>query len=536
MIGPQTPQEPNPSGDFDVSNIESPAQRMIREGYDELTVLNQLVINNFDPYSGMGIAVELETDQLEAEDQEPQLASAKRAEMLRNLGLAFTLLEDDDPNNLLQHKFEDGAISQLRLIDRGDGQLIPVFTRLMGDRDSNVLDSISLLSNDSAMKHIEYLEGLIDEDRILESPTQQILREEFEAIEIWNQVVCLDFDPTVSGSVVDIRLTTAFPEAEAAEPKVAEAKRENMLNSLGLGFHFLNDKDPSNLFQVEYNNGEIDQIRLITRIDGVKIPVYTTISGDDEGSVIEKVYLLSNDVAEEHRKKLEDNINEQKVDLRLQEEFGLDKDFIKQAKLSFDDKRSMLASYDAIKELEVAKPDNQELDMLRSRFVKGMLPTSNFLEQMRYKRLAKTQVEYEKGVVDLIKRYELRGSSARELISSERLKRLAGLNEQLNKRVIAHKVGLAAMTGTAVSLGALGGSLIGEIQSLKGNSIVHAIIGGGAGLVFGIQEGIHLRKNARDVRAGFLPISTSDGGDKFTEQLAQEKRLAWRYSFKLGRK
>ncbi len=371
----------------------------------------------------------------------------------------------------------------------------------------------------------------------IELPAQRILSKEFEAIEIWNQLAVLDFDPSVPRSVVEIRLDTAFPEAEAAEPTVTDAKCINMLSSLGLTFQWLKDEDPSKVFQQEYIDGSINQLRLMTRQDGAKIPVFTKLASDQEGNAIESISLLSNDVATEHVKRLEDSIDEQKVDIRLQEVFGLDNDFTKSASLSFEDKKAMLATHDKINALEIAMPDTKELDKLRSKFVKGMLPAASFLGRMRDKHLAKTQVQYEKGVVDLINRYELSGIHVSDLIANERARRLVELNEQLKKRVIAHKVGLVAMTGVA---SAVGSAWIGDMsQSFEGNPTIPAIAGGVFGLLLGIQDGMVLRNKVRGENIRFLP-NTEKGdnseGSSFTEQLAQERYLAGRYSFKLDRK
>lgn len=369
--------------------------------------------------------------------------------------------------------------------------------------------------------------------RDIESPNQRLVREVFEETEVANRLTLNDFDPHNPDVRADIALITYFPEAEAAEPQIAESKRRLMLHSLGLEFQNLEIDHPDLLFQHTYRGGVVNQIRLHTRSDGVKIPVFTALGTSQDNNPVERMRLLSYTEAGALATKFEDNLDEQKLTARLKNEIGLDDTLLELAHLSFEDKRSMLEAYDEIQNLEVIKPDTDVLDRVRKNLVKTMLPGNKLMSFVRGHKLEKAQATYEASMSGLVEHYGLDTKATTELIQSERLHRLQSLNEQLRFRRLTTKIGLIAMTSLATLTGTGTGAASGAIVAIEANddtikgAAIGALVGGGSGLWIGIEKAVHLRR-----RTGLISgFSTNyfTNSSALDRQLREEQKLANNY-------
>lgn len=367
----------------------------------------------------------------------------------------------------------------------------------------------------------------------LESPSQQVLREAFEAVGKLNRGLLDSFNPYLEDACVDIKLGTAFPEAEAVEPKLASIKRENMLSDLKLLFIDLEPDHSDLIFKTTYDDGQVDQIRFVTRDDGVRIPVLTELGSTEDGNPIEHIQLLSYKMAASTADRLESGLEEYKTDTRLIEELGIDREFLELTDLSFEDKQSMLAAYDKIQGLEVSIPDTEVLNRARRGLVKAMLPGTKFMSLVRSGRLAKAQAEYERGVLGFAAYHGLDTKSTRELLQSEKLRRLQALNEQLQFRQRATKVGLVVVNSAVTFFGTGAGIATGMALGQEMNdgtaraAVIGALLGGGSGICIGIEQGMHLRKQIRKI-SGFS-AEDFDHEDGIASQLNEEQRLAERY-------
>jgi hypothetical protein len=366
--------------------------------------------------------------------------------------------------------------------------------------------------------------------RDIESPNQQLVREAFEETEAANRITLNSFDPNSPDIRADIGLVTYFPEAEAIEPQIAESKRLVMLRGLGLEFQNLEGGHPDLIFQYKYRDGEVDQIRLLTRSDGVKVPVFTALGTDEENNPIERIRLLSYAQAEDFAGQLENNLDEHKLNARLKDEIGLDETVINLAHLSFEDKRSMLAAYDEIQNLDVIKPDTGALDHVRKKLVKTMLPGSKFMSLLRDNRLTKAQTAYENSMSGLVEHCGFDAKATKEFIQSERLHRLQSLNEQLRFRRRVAKMGLVAMSSLVTIVGTGTGAASGAVMAIESSNdtatgaAIGALVGGGSGLWIAIEKGIHARKRNRLI-SGFSTDYFSTSGE-LDRQLRAEQKLA----------
>lgn len=363
----------------------------------------------------------------------------------------------------------------------------------------------------------------------LESPAQRILRDEFEQTTVLNAAALADFDPNQTTANTVIELNTAFPEAEDGEPQLAKLMREKMLRELGLDFHMAPSHDPGTMLQYTYRDGEVDQIRLVERPDGVRVPVLTHLASDNDGNAVERVRLLSHELAAERVARHQDNLDEQKVDLRLMKEFDLDEEFLEAAGISLEDKIAMLAAFDEIGDLDVAKPDLKALEKVRQDLVKTMLPGSQFLQTLREDKIHGATMAYGEGIVGFFEKHGVDKRSAKEILESEQLLRLTALNKQLRIRRRVATLGNTAMTAAAMVSGAMGGALIGVSVLNDYEPVAEAVVGAGLGLLAGIQKTYQLRKNSRAVE-NFSHLEKLDADRTLDDQLAGEYQLAQSYS------
>lgn len=369
----------------------------------------------------------------------------------------------------------------------------------------------------------------------------RILQAEFEGLTILNEAEIRDFDPHGQIDNVDIALQTTFPEYEESEKKISEAMRSRMLHNLGLSFEFLPSEDPDNLFQYTYRDGEIHQIRLMSLKNGIKTPVHTSLGKASDGSPIERVSLLSFNGAEELKARFESYLDEHKVNERLKRQFDLDDDFLKLSGLTFEDKQAMLAAFDEIQALEVIRPDLKELDKIREKFARSMIPSTGFMEAIFANQEDKIMEEYERQFSELVGRSHMDKKSRKELAYSERLLRLSALERQLKIRRRNVKLGAAVTTIVVTLFGAGTGAVAGVMmiteagQDMSSFPAVQAaiggVIGGGAGLSIGLEGVVRVRRRAKYTSSGFLPIADSAEESKgsLRKQFQHERRLAKSY-------
>jgi len=286
------------------------------------------------------------------------------------------------------------------------------------------------------------------------------------------------------------------------------------------------------LFQYEYPDGDIQQIRYVTRADGVKVPVFTTLLKQKGGHFIESIELLSNDKAEKTVQEINDYVKEGEIDQRLYSEFGIDPALTEQAHFSLGDKEGMLEAYDNIQNMDTADIDLTHLSKSRMKLIKAMLPTTQWLKNRRERHLPHLIKQYDQELVNVLKQSNLDGEGFDDLIQRERLMRLSGLNRQLKTRqglVKSAMVGATtAFTTIMTGVGAAAGFMA-EPESQKA-PLIGAVIGGASVLAIGIEKGISFHKRNKHAR-GFSEIYPEED---INEQLHQEMRLANAY-FHLSR-
>jgi len=339
--------------------------------------------------------------------------------------------------------------------------------------------------------------GAFSDVRSQESLNRQMLREAFAEIEQRNRVALDNFDPDNPYEWAEIEVLTSYGEYEAAEPEVADGKRQAMLHDLGLEYQRLEKWHPGYIFEYSYRNGAVHQIRMVDRDFATQIPVHTVLGSNEDGNAIEKIELLSHQQAKDLKTRFQNELEEQRLNARLARESGLDAEMLEQANMSLADKRAIVATYDQIQNEAVIRPDAAVLDHVRHDLVKAMLPGNRLMSFMRRNRLLHAKNAYEASVSELMQRH---GPDI-ELLESEQLRRLRALNEQLHRRKLAAKVGLIAATG--------------------------AIVGGRATLGARMKRYAHLREQARQI-SGF---SSDDFKDvtQLSQQLLKEEQLARQY-------
>jgi hypothetical protein len=369
--------------------------------------------------------------------------------------------------------------------------------------------------------------------RKFETPEQTLVREGYEELTLGNREVLQDFDPDKS-DIVYLPLATD-PEYEAAEPQLAAVNRQNMLRELGLTFHPLEEGDPDKIYEYTYPTGEADQIRYITRQDGSRTPVFLGIGKDQKGNqVVEEAVLIPSAQLEAAIRHREDDRDTYLLDTRLTEEFELDKEMLKTANLSLDDKRTMLASFDKIQQLDIATPDVAALAKMRRKLAKAMLPGNKLFE--KGDALDSLKTAYEQQVGATIKQYGLDDQTSLEFAQSERLYRLQALNEQLHSRQRAKKLGLVALTGLTTAVTTLFGAGTEAItRALHGDEnvqppITGAIAGAALGLAVGLEKAGRMHKQRRRIEGFKDREYYSKSRSIVSSQLDQEALVALKYN------
>ncbi len=354
-----------------------------------------------------------------------------------------------------------------------------------------------------------------------ETTAQKKLREGFENLQAVNQATIAEFDPTIPNARASIILRAS---SEKAEPIIARRMRTNMLHKLNLYPRITpeeNNPDPDILFEYHYSGGEVEQIKNISRVDGVKIPVFTVIIRDNNSpNGLESIELLSHDLATQEIKEIQSYIQEYKLNERLSKEFGLDPSFIEKAGLSLQDKQAMIDSYDAITGMPTTEAE--KLQKPRERLVKAMLPAIGMLKNRRDRQLPHLRAQYQYEVSQVIEKDKLTGDNLDEFYQRERLLRLSALNQQLRTRKGVVKTSLAAITTgfTAASAGI--GAVVGLSESYGLTPVKGAIIGGIGGLAFGVEKIREYRKRSNQI-ADFSAINPQVN---LGEQLQTEKYVA----------
>lgn len=366
-----------------------------------------------------------------------------------------------------------------------------------------------------------------------QSSNQRIILEGFEGLENLNRATLLGFDPTQPDAYADIELETGFPEAEEAEPKVAQARLSAMLQNLGLAFQVLKEDDPACIFQYTYDDGAIIQLRLVERADGVKIPVFTSIEEDDQGNAIESIELLSYDAAAQTKQEYESDDGEEVASLFEDGTVSLNGVFLgvigAARGLAPEDIKDMLAVHREIQALDTVLPD-EAFNRLRQKLASAILPGFQLVQGFRARRFSKAAEEYLLGLKQFIDKHNLDAEQVSGLLQDEQIQRLAALDGQLRKRRRVATVGLTAMSAcVTIASGVLGATLGSSprYNILSSSMIEETLLGAGLGAMLSLEQVSKFRRKGRGVKGFLNEVDTS--GLPINDQLYQEALLATTY-------
>ncbi len=86
--------------------------------------------------------------------------------MLRDLGLEYQRLEKWHPGYIFEYSYRDGAVHQIRMVDRDFATQIPVHTVLGSNEDGNAIEKIELLSHQQAKDLKTRFQNELEEQRL----------------------------------------------------------------------------------------------------------------------------------------------------------------------------------------------------------------------------------------------------------------------------------------------------------------------------------------------------------------------------------
>lgn len=366
-----------------------------------------------------------------------------------------------------------------------------------------------------------------------ESTAHRILRDEYDQATALNRAAIDHFNPDAPTARFEVlHGHGAFEEATTAEEQFANTLYRGMVKELGLKFEFLSPDDPNLLVQHAFNDDSLEQIRLIERADGAKIPL-RTIQGprDEEGRRTEWLQLVSHDRAKEHVERISTKAAEEACDIRLETEFDMTPEFIALSEMSLEDKRGMLAAHDALARAHVPMhPDSRELDAERQALVAAMLPKSGRRKEADDKKFAELAKQYTEHLEQLVRRFEMDPVEAHRFQAVEQFARLRALNGQLLGR--EQRQTLYGATMASLATGIVGGAGAFEANTthiLSSNPVLSAALGVTVtGAMFGREQVDKYRSKKEQSRQGFVPLQ-DDAAKHLSIQLQDERKLAAAY-------
>jgi len=220
-----------------------------------------------------------------------------------------------------------------------------------------------------------------------ETPAQTLLRDGFAETTAKNVEALAEFDPASEEyELRHLGLKSTFPEADDAEPLLAEQYRSKMLSDLGLNFTPLEEDDPDKIFQYTYSDYSTRQIRYITRADGTRIVAEMLVT--EEGQM-QYLSLLTTGRAEENAGNHQAHVDDYDVTKELAHQLGIEDQYelVEQTKdLTIAEKTVMLAELNTAQGQQDTKlgdqlmRDEQTLDKARKRYVKSIFPALGVLD------------------------------------------------------------------------------------------------------------------------------------------------------------
>ena len=287
---------------------------------------------------------------------------------------------------------------------------------------------------------------------------------------------------------------------------------------------------PGRLPEDEYvDQRHLYQLRTICREDGIEVPLLIKAKriqdpGEKDIFAYENVELLSDSKAQEERLKIKDYRDAETMYKRLQDEFGLDREFLEEAGLSIDDLQSMIFSHDEIQLLEDAKPDHHVLDKLRSKYAKALLPAATVLRTFRPEQ--KAVDAYRSELSHLL---EQTGESE-DFLEQEQLYRLSALNKQARARRRVTKTNAVAASTGVTTIGTGTGYVVGVmLENSLGVPAITPIATTSIGLASAVSMSYQRLKDLKRRVPKMLYDDPSSQYEPLHEQLKSEADLAHRF-------
>ena len=370
-----------------------------------------------------------------------------------------------------------------------------------------------------------------------EKPAHKILREEFQALTAVNIASLDSFDPNASTALVDIELEPSMYEAEDAEPDFAQMLRNIMLNDIGLAFSTRKQDseqgqldDSIRIEAIVYTDGSYEQLRHITRADGVVIPVYSRTAPDyDDNPEMKNIYLLSYERAEALYQSMEARIADHATNVQLAEALDMAVEDVESKHMALQAKQQMLSDITVIRDLATHRPDFDLTDLkeLRHMLAKRMLPSSKWLAKLSGRRTGELMELYCEEFNRQVKLQHGDDGFRHDLTTTERNERRELLEIQLHKRRRVTVLGGVAITGYVTSMGGATGYFAAQ-QTLPSNTVsaVCLALGIHSGFKYGKARFSHMLRRSQMLSSfAHLPTSATPDNEIHEEWVLAQHQL-----------
>jgi hypothetical protein len=384
----------------------------------------------------------------------------------------------------------------------------------------------------------DFLKGLSASQ--FETPTQVLLRDGFAETVAENVEALAGFDPSTEDfDLWYLGLESTFPEADDAEPVLAERYRNKMLADLGLSFTSLEQDDPDFIFQYTYEDASTRQMRYITRADGARIVTEMLISQEGQ---MQYLALLTDRRAEENAWEYQAQVDDYNITAELANRLGVEDayELIEQTKeMDLAEKIAMLEELRAAQaqsDSELGEQlvlNDQALNKARKRYVKAVMPALGLLETWRKPHQEARAVEYIAAVEHTAFALEMGPDQLEQHNALEQAKRHAELNKQLELRKRARILGTTAVASVVIAVPTAVVGAVGYFHEVLQN----APQGLAAGFLIGLGLSVPLVNRMREGLRHLSPFAsrtTANTNAPLINQLAAEQEHAEVNSYNLS--